>query len=41
MVFSSLTFLLLFLPVSLGIYYLVPMKAKNAVLVAVSLIFYA
>ena len=42
MVFSSLVFLLRFLPVTLLLYFAVPgMKAKNAVLIAASLIFYA
>ena len=41
MVFSSLTFLLFFLPASLLLYYVVPFKVKNYVLVFVSLIFYA
>ena len=42
MVFSSLVFLLRFLPVTLLLYFAVPgMKAKNAVLIAASLFFYA
>lgn len=41
MIFSSLTFLLIFLPITLALYYLVPYKAKNAVLLLCSLIFYA
>ena len=42
MVFSSLFFLFLFLPLCLGVYFLVPSdKGKNAVLIAASLIFYA
>lgn len=41
MVFSSLTFLLAFLPIVLFIYYLVPMRAKNIVLTIGSLVFYA
>ena len=41
MVFSSLTFLVLFLPCVLLIYYAVPRQAKNAVLFAASLLFYA
>ena len=40
MTFSSLEFLFLFLPVSLGLYALAPRRAKNSVLLAVSLIFY-
>ncbi len=42
MVFSSLIFLFLFLPLCVGIYYLVPgFRAKNAVLLIFSLLFYA
>lgn len=41
MVFSSLTFLLLFLPATLIVYYLVPRGARNAVALAASLLFYA
>lgn len=41
MVFSSVTFLFLFLPVSLLLYYLVPKKLKNFILLITSLIFYA
>lgn len=41
MVFSSLTFLLWFLPCALLVYFLVPRKAKNAILFAFSLLFYA
>lgn len=41
MVFSSLTFLFAFLPVTLIVYYLVPMKAKNWVILASGLVFYA
>ncbi len=41
MVFSSLVFLLLFLPVTLAMYFLVPKRAKNAVLFFMSLVFYA
>ncbi len=40
MVFSSNIFLFFFLPLSLALYYLVPRKARNAVLLAVSLLFY-
>lgn len=40
MVFSSLEFLLLFLPVTMLVYYLVPPCARNAVLLLVSLVFY-
>ena len=41
MVFSSLTFLLLFLPVVLLVYFAVPRQGKNAVLFLFSLLFYA
>lgn len=41
MVFSSLIFLFLFLPVTLLIYYISPKKLRNAILLAASLIFYA
>ncbi len=44
MVFSSLTFLLFFLPLCLGAYYLVPQRfrqARNLVLLLFSLVFYA
>ena len=41
MVFSSLTFLFAFLPITLIIYYLVPKKAKNVVILVSGLIFYA
>ena len=41
MVFSSLIFLFLFLPVTVLIYYVSPMKLRNAFLLFVSLIFYA
>ena len=42
MVFSSMSFLLLFLPIVLLCYYLAPsLRARNAVLVAASLLFYA
>ena len=40
MLFSSLEFLFLFLPLTLLCYFLVPMKARNAVLLLFSLIFY-
>jgi len=40
MVFSSLEFLFAFLPVSLLIYFITPLKLRNLVLLAVSLIFY-
>ena len=42
MVFSSVIFLFLFLPVVLGCYYLLPgREAKNLWLIAASLLFYA
>ena len=41
MVFSSLTFLFLFLPAVLLVYFLVPKHVKNAVLFCFSLLFYA
>jgi alginate O-acetyltransferase complex protein AlgI len=40
MVFSSLEFLLLYLPVTLLVYYMVPLKLRNIWLLVVSLIFY-
>jgi len=40
MVFSSIEFLFVFLPASIGLYFLVPHHARNAVLLAASLIFY-
>ena len=40
MVFSSITFLFYFLPIVLVIYYLMPNKLKNAVLLVASLLFY-
>lgn len=41
MLFSSVTFLFVFLPVSLAIYYIVPYALKNIVLLTASLFFYA
>ena len=41
MVFSSLLFLTLFLPITTAVYYLLPGKGKNLLLLAVSLVFYA
>ena len=41
MIFSSITFLFYFLPIVLGIYYIVPNKMKNIVLLLASLFFYA
>ena len=40
MVFSSLEFLFLYLPITLIAYYAVPLRWRNAVLLAVSLVFY-
>ena len=40
MVFSSITFLYYFLPITLAIYFIVPKKLKNAVLLLASLFFY-
>lgn len=41
MVFSSLPFLFMFFPITFGLYYIVPKKAKNFLLLLTSLIFYA
>lgn len=41
MVFSSLLFLFLFLPITILIYYLSPRRFRNAILLVASLIFYA
>ena len=41
MVFSGLTFLFLFLPAVLLVYFAMPKRGKNAVLFAMSLVFYA
>ena len=41
MIFSSITFLFYFLRITLGLYYLVPNKLKNIVLLLASLFFYA
>ena len=41
MVFSSLTFLFAFLPVTLIVYYLAPKRAKNVVILISGLVFYA
>ncbi len=41
MVFNSTQFLFIFLPLALLVYYLVPESAKNLVLLAASLVFYA
>ena len=41
MVFSSLTFLFLFFPIVIGVYYLCPRVLRNLWLLAASLLFYA
>lgn len=41
MIFSSIFFLYVFLPITLFLYFVVPFKLKNAILLLVSLIFYA
>lgn len=41
MLFSSLTFLMVFLPCTLALYYIVPDRFKNMVMLIASLIFYA
>lgn len=41
MVFSSLTFLYFFLPLVLGLYFIVPMKIKNLIILVSGLLFYA
>ena len=41
MIFSSLFFICIFLPVTLILYYVVPRKLKNFILLIMSLIFYA
>ncbi len=41
MVFSSIFFIFVFLPVCLLLYYLVPVKCKNCILLLLSLLFYA
>ncbi|MEG1254293.1 MBOAT family O-acyltransferase [Clostridium sp.] len=41
MVFSSILFILRFLPISLGIYFLTPKKYKNLAILILSLIFYS
>ncbi len=41
MVFSSLTFLFAFLPITLIVYYAVPKRAKNVVILISGLVFYA
>lgn len=41
MVFSSIAFLFYFLPITLALYYILPKKCRNIVLLIASLIFYA
>ena len=41
MLFSSIPFLFYFLPIVMLLYFLVPFKLKNAVLLLASLVFYA
>ena len=41
MLFSSLVFILFFLPITLGLYYLLPRKFKNIFLLLGSIVFYA
>ena len=41
MVFSSITFLFYFLPITLALYYILPKRCRNFVLLVASLIFYA
>lgn len=41
MLFSSLFFICIFLPITLVLYYAVPRKAKNPILLMMSLVFYA
>lgn len=41
MIFSSIFFLFVFLPVTLVLYFVLPWKLKNTLLLIVSLIFYA
>ena len=41
MLFNSISFLFLFLPVAAAIYYIAPGRAKNAVMLAASILFYA
>ena len=41
MLFSSITFIFLFLPLMLAVYYLVPVKFRNIVLLVGSILFYA
>lgn len=40
MLFSSTTFLFLFLPITLGLYYIMPRRFRNFILLVMSLVFY-
>ena len=40
MIFSSLTFLFAYLPLTLAVYFLVPLRWRNLILLLVSLFFY-
>lgn len=40
-VFSSLVFLFIFLPITIAVYYVVPLQIKNVILLIASLLFYA
>ena len=41
MLFSSVTFLVYFLPIAILVYYMVPSRFKNAVILVESLFFYS
>lgn len=41
MLFSSLEFIFIFFPISLVVYYIAPRRARNAILLGISLVFYA
>lgn len=41
MVFSSIVFLYIFLPLMLLLYFIVPSKLKNAIMILASLVFFA
>ena len=41
MLFSSITFLFMFLPITMVVYYIVPQKFKNIVMLLASIFFYA
>src|SRR5690606_5638803 len=40
MVFSSIEFLFFFLPITLGLYFVAPKRARNTILLVASLLFY-